>query len=237
MRDLLGDAWERGEGGRKRHVWIPEMFWEQMMKYWESPECKAFCERNEKNRNEGQGGGGERESTHVLQEQTLRGTPQEEAAASSTLLPDDLQLIAIVSDGLDHDRLYGAGSKAAHLRAKSGRATAGLPPCCLEADVSAAFDEHIRRFTEKSHLSYTLMPPMMDIVRTTMATVPLTSSLMAAATVTSDAARVSFSTPLPSSIHAPSTSNVDPPPFPDPLVMLEIPRIFDNCTFFVLWMF
>ncbi|KAI5654852.1 hypothetical protein M9H77_32039 [Catharanthus roseus] len=32
MRDLLGDAGAE----RKRPVWIPQMFWDQMMKYWES---------------------------------------------------------------------------------------------------------------------------------------------------------------------------------------------------------
>ncbi|KAI5648341.1 hypothetical protein M9H77_34346 [Catharanthus roseus] len=70
-------------------------------------------------------------------------------------------LLAIVSGGLDRSRLYGVGSEAAHLRAESSRAIAGLPTCCLEAEkrimrwveasVSgfyAFFDEHMRRFVE-----------------------------------------------------------------------------------------
>ncbi|KAI5666629.1 hypothetical protein M9H77_16482 [Catharanthus roseus] len=58
---------------------------------------------------------------------------EEEAAATSIPIPDDLQLMAIISGGLSRDRLYGAGSNAAHIRAESSGAAAGLPPCCLKA--------------------------------------------------------------------------------------------------------
>ncbi|KAI5654545.1 hypothetical protein M9H77_31732 [Catharanthus roseus] len=83
---------------------------------------------------------------------------------------------------------------------------------CVEATVSsvfAAFDEYMRPFTEYSHLWYTPMPQMMDIVRLSMATCPLISSSTAATMGTSYVARVSSSTP---SIDAPSTSTVDPAP-------------------------
>ncbi|KAI5674067.1 hypothetical protein M9H77_14431 [Catharanthus roseus] len=128
-RDLLGDTW----AARKRLVWILEMFWEQMMKYWESPKYKTFCEWNKRNRNERQGRGG-------------RGAGKYTGGGSC-----------------NHERsyLYGAGSKAAHLRAETSRATAGLPPCYFEAEqrimrqveavvsnVCLTFDEHIRWFSE-----------------------------------------------------------------------------------------
>ncbi|KAI5670602.1 hypothetical protein M9H77_10966 [Catharanthus roseus] len=119
---------------------------------------------------------------------------EEEAAATGAPLPDDLQLMATVSGGLDRSRLYGAGSKTAHLRAKNSQAAARLPHCCLEVEqrimrwveavvssVFAAFNEHMRWFAEQSHLLYTPMPPMMDIVRAIMATIPSTSSSTTAA--------------------------------------------------------
>ncbi|KAI5667332.1 hypothetical protein M9H77_17185 [Catharanthus roseus] len=72
-------------------------------------------------------------------------------------------------------KLYRVGSEAAHLR---GRAATALTPCCMEAVVyslCAAFDKHMRQFSEQSHLSYTPMPPMMDIVGAAVATVSSTS--------------------------------------------------------------
>ncbi|KAI5653417.1 hypothetical protein M9H77_30604 [Catharanthus roseus] len=98
----------------------------------------------------------------------------------------------------------------------------------IVSSVYIVFDEHTRRFAEESHLPYTLMPLMMDIVRAAMAAIPSTSSSTEAAAGTSDAARVSFSTPPPLSINAPGTSTVDPSP--GPLVTLGIPRIFDTYT-------
>ncbi|KAI5663154.1 hypothetical protein M9H77_22477 [Catharanthus roseus] len=89
----------------------------------------------------------------------------------------------------------------------------------VEATVSsvyATFDEHMRQFAEKSHLPYTTMPPMMDIVRAAMAVVPPTSSSMTSAVGTSYGERVSSSTLPPPSIDGPSTSTVDPPPSPWP---------------------
>ncbi|KAI5662565.1 hypothetical protein M9H77_21888 [Catharanthus roseus] len=241
---------------RKRPVWIPEMYWEQMMKNWESLEYKAFSELNKRNRNEGRRGRGAGKYTasgfngEVLQEQTRGGTPQEEAAATGILLPDDLQLMVTISGALDRSRLYGAPSKAAHLRAKNSWAAARLPPCCLEMEqrimrrieatvssVCAAFDEHRRWFAEQSHLPYTLMPPMMNIVRAAMVVVPSTSSSMAVVAGTSDAARVSSSTPPPPSLMARAPAPLILPPPSSLLVMLEIPRIIDTCTFYALWMF
>ncbi|KAI5662780.1 hypothetical protein M9H77_22103 [Catharanthus roseus] len=59
---------------------------------------------------------------------------EEEAAEHGAPMPDNLQLMAIISGGLSRDLLYVAGSEAAHLRAESSRAAAGLPPCFLEAE-------------------------------------------------------------------------------------------------------
>ncbi|KAI5667812.1 hypothetical protein M9H77_17665 [Catharanthus roseus] len=140
MRDLLVDAW----AARKRPLWILEMSSEQMMKYWESPTYKVFCEWNKRNRNKGRGVS-EQESTHqtdlierfsksrhleeLHKHQTrdkkgqytkfheARQKAEEEAATTGTPMPHDLQLMATISTGLSHGWLYKADSKAAHLRA------------------------------------------------------------------------------------------------------------------------
>ncbi|KAI5654344.1 hypothetical protein M9H77_31531 [Catharanthus roseus] len=148
-------------------------------------------------------------------------------------MPNDLQLMATISGGLSHSQLYGDGSEAAHLKAESSRAAVGLPPCYLETEqwimrrveaivsiVRAAFDDHMRRFAEQSHLSSAPMPLMMDIVKAAMTAIPLTSSSTAVATGTLDA-RVSSSTPLPPSIDALGTITVDPfSAAPSPLLVL-----------------
>ncbi|KAI5663547.1 hypothetical protein M9H77_22870 [Catharanthus roseus] len=108
---------------------------------------------------------------------------EEEAAATGAAMPDDIQLIS--------------GLEVGHLRAERSWVATGLPPCCLEAkwrimrwvkavvsSVYTAFNEHMRRFTKQSHLTYTLMPPIMDIVR---ATVPSISLLTVIAAGTLDA--------------------------------------------------
>ncbi|KAI5675351.1 hypothetical protein M9H77_06301 [Catharanthus roseus] len=59
---------------------------------------------------------------------------EEEAAAIGALLPDDLQLMAIVSGRLDRGRLYGTGSEVAHLKVESSLAAVGLLPYCLEVE-------------------------------------------------------------------------------------------------------
>ncbi|KAI5677828.1 hypothetical protein M9H77_08778 [Catharanthus roseus] len=115
-------------------------------------------------------------------------------------MPNDLQLMSIISGGLSCGQLYGAGLEAVHLRAKSSRAAAGLPSCYLEAEqrilswvetvvssVCTAFDEH----NKQSHLLYTPMPLMMDIIKVAMAVVPSTSSSKAVAAGTSYAREVS----------------------------------------------
>ncbi|KAI5678465.1 hypothetical protein M9H77_09415 [Catharanthus roseus] len=111
MRDLLGNA----RAARKRSVWSPNMFQELMMKYWESPEYKAFCEWNKRNKNEGVG-------KRVVREQ---------GSTEARLLCR--MVMATVSCGLDCGRLYGADSEVAHLKVESSRAVATLPPSCLEA--------------------------------------------------------------------------------------------------------
>ncbi|KAI5666394.1 hypothetical protein M9H77_16247 [Catharanthus roseus] len=44
---------------------------------------------------------------------------EEEATATGAPIPDDLQLMATISGGLSHDRLYGACSDVAHLRTEA----------------------------------------------------------------------------------------------------------------------
>ncbi|KAI5650121.1 hypothetical protein M9H77_36126 [Catharanthus roseus] len=132
--------------------------------------------------------------------------------------------------------------RAAHLRVERSQGIVGLPTCYLvteqrimrrvEVAVSSVyivFEEHLRWFVEQTHLSYTPMTLMIEIVRAAMAAVPLTSSSTAADVGTSDAARVSSSIRPSPSIDVPSTSTVDPPPPPGTLVMF--PRIIDTCTF------
>ncbi|KAI5670833.1 hypothetical protein M9H77_11197 [Catharanthus roseus] len=102
------------------------------------------------------------------------------------------------------------------------------------SSVCTAFYDHMRRLVECSHLPYTLMPPIMDIVIAAITVVPSISSSTGVAEGTSDT-KVSSSTPPPLSIDAPDTSTVDPLPLPPPppppppslIVMLGIPRMFD----------
>ncbi|KAI5668843.1 hypothetical protein M9H77_18696 [Catharanthus roseus] len=60
---------------------------------------------------------------------------EEEVVVPSTAVSDDLALITIVAGGVRHGHVYGAGSEAVHLRAKSSRTLScrGLAPlglCC-----------------------------------------------------------------------------------------------------------
>ncbi|KAI5649332.1 hypothetical protein M9H77_35337 [Catharanthus roseus] len=59
---------------------------------------------------------------------------EEKTAATDAPLPNDLQLLATLSGELDRSQLYEVGFEAAHLRAMSSQATAGLPLYCLEAE-------------------------------------------------------------------------------------------------------
>ncbi|KAI5678390.1 hypothetical protein M9H77_09340 [Catharanthus roseus] len=122
---------------------------------------------------------------HIINE-ILRDSTEGRGGSCSmgALMPNDLQLMATISGGLSRGQLYGAGTETAYLRAESSRAAA-------------------------SYLLYTPMPLMMDIVRATMAAIPLTSSSMTAVAGTSNA-RVSSSTSPPPSIDASSTIIVDP---------------------------
>ncbi|KAI5668425.1 hypothetical protein M9H77_18278 [Catharanthus roseus] len=93
-----------------------------------------------------------------------------EAVATGVPLPNDLQLMAPVSGGLECGRLYGAGSKATHLRAESSRAAAGLPPCCLEAEqrimrqVEAVISSAYTTFNEQIRRSENKEDPMLAVL-------------------------------------------------------------------------
>ncbi|KAI5668032.1 hypothetical protein M9H77_17885 [Catharanthus roseus] len=58
----------------------------------------------------------------------------EEAAATSTALPNDLHLMVTVAGGLSRGHLYGAGSEAADFRAESKQTATRLPPFYLDAE-------------------------------------------------------------------------------------------------------
>ncbi|KAI5661991.1 hypothetical protein M9H77_21314 [Catharanthus roseus] len=114
------------------------MFWGQIMKYWDNPKYKAFCERNKRSMNEGWGSGC-RESLRWfyllhrvdVEKAAFREVPlpkfhelrqkTEEEAATMGAMPDELQLMANIAEGLKHGQLYGASSVAAHLLAESGQ--------------------------------------------------------------------------------------------------------------------
>ncbi|KAI5673142.1 hypothetical protein M9H77_13506 [Catharanthus roseus] len=161
---LFGDA----RVMRKMPVWFPEMFWEQMMKYWESSKASIeedLTERFSKIRHF--------EELHKHQTGDKKG--------------QCLQLMAIISGGLNRGRSYGVGSEAAHFRAENNQVTLLFESREKDHETGAAissvyttFGEHRRRFAEESHLPYTLMPPMIDIITIAMAIVPSTSSSTAA---------------------------------------------------------
>ncbi|KAI5653521.1 hypothetical protein M9H77_30708 [Catharanthus roseus] len=44
---------------------------------------------------------------------------KEEAMETGTIMPDDLALMAMIAGGMSYGRVYGVGSEAAHLRARS----------------------------------------------------------------------------------------------------------------------
>ncbi|KAI5675628.1 hypothetical protein M9H77_06578 [Catharanthus roseus] len=162
------------------------------------------------------------------------GYAKEEATAMSILLPDDLQLMATVSGGLDLDQLYGAGSEAAHLRVERSRAAARLPPC-FEAVVFSAyttFNEHMRRFAKQSHLPYILMPPMMDIVRAAMAA-PFHLHHHRWQQLRGLQMRRGYLPllPLPHLLMPQAPTPLILPPLSGPLVMLEITMMIDSYTF------
>ncbi|KAI5649813.1 hypothetical protein M9H77_35818 [Catharanthus roseus] len=197
MRDLLGDA----RAARKRPVWIAKMFWEHIIKYWKTDLTYKFSKsRHLEELHKHHTGDKKRQYVDFQSEEfwtkfhKARQKAKVEAATTGTPMPYALHC----------GRLYGAGSKAAHLRAKSSRVADGLPPCCLEvkqrimrrveavvSNVCTAFNEYMRQFVEQSHLPYTSMPPIVDIVRAAVAIVPSTSLSTAAVAVTSDA-RVYF---------------------------------------------
>ncbi|KAI5681984.1 hypothetical protein M9H77_03212 [Catharanthus roseus] len=137
----------------------------------------------------------------------------EEVVATGTAMLDELQLMATIASEVSCDWLFGTGSEAAHFRAENSRAAAGLPYCCLDAE-----QRIMKRVEAASHLLYTPMPPMMDIVKATMVAIPSTTSSSTTVVVGNLDAKVSSSTPPFPSIDAPSTSTIDPPlplPLPD----------------------
>ncbi|KAI5675846.1 hypothetical protein M9H77_06796 [Catharanthus roseus] len=138
----------------------------------------------------------------------------------NAVIPNELQLMATIT----------SSSEAVHLRVESSQAVSGLPPCYLDTEqkimgrvdstISSVFDEHMRQFAEQSHLLYTSMPPMMDIVRAAMAAIPSrTSSSMAAAAGTLDA-KVSSCTRPPPLLMPGLQALLIFPSFSSPLVIL-----------------
>ncbi|KAI5659203.1 hypothetical protein M9H77_27996 [Catharanthus roseus] len=122
----------------------------------------------------------------------------EEAAATSIAVRDDLAIIAIVAGGKRRRRVYGLDQK--------------LMVEVTISSVSDAFDEYMRRFMEQNHLLYIPPLPMLDLVRAAMGIATSISLPPAPAAdleaSAPDVAVQSFST-SPPSISAPST--YDPP--------------------------
>ncbi|KAI5674370.1 hypothetical protein M9H77_14734 [Catharanthus roseus] len=88
-----------------------------------------------------------------------------------TVIPDDLQLMAIVAGGTSRGRLYRAGPQLY------------WGSCCLDHEqrlmrrvedvvsrISAIFDKHMRRLFEHNHLVHIPFPPMMSFVKAAMST-------------------------------------------------------------------
>lgn len=115
--------------------------------------------------------------------------------ATGTAMPDDLHLMAIAAAAMSRDRLYGVSLEEAHLILKNNWAATRLAPCCVDAEqrmmgrvevvvssISAIFDNHIRFLFEYNQLAYNPLPPMMDLVKASMASIPsISSSTVAAA--------------------------------------------------------
>ncbi|KAI5650024.1 hypothetical protein M9H77_36029 [Catharanthus roseus] len=66
------------------------------------------------------------------EEEYVQRKAEEDAEASDTPMPDDLQLMAIITGGVSHSHLYGAGSEEDHFIVESSRAAAGLASCSLD---------------------------------------------------------------------------------------------------------
>ncbi|KAI5652438.1 hypothetical protein M9H77_29625 [Catharanthus roseus] len=93
---------------------------------------------------------------------------KEDAEASGTAMPNNLQLIAIVAGG------------AAHFIAESSRAAARFAP------VSIAFDKHMRQLFEHNQLAYIPFPPMIPLIRAAMSADTSTYISIAVAAGTSE---------------------------------------------------
>ncbi|KAI5676084.1 hypothetical protein M9H77_07034 [Catharanthus roseus] len=143
---------------------------------------------------------GEPRSTWAEKFHEIRKKAEKDVEASSTAMPDDLQLMAIITSGMGHNRLYEASLEATHFITESNRAVAALAPCCLDHEqrlmrrvedvvsiVSAVFYEHMTQLLEHNDLAYIPFPLMMPLVRAAMSVDPSTfSSTTAAAARTSE---------------------------------------------------
>ncbi|KAI5675694.1 hypothetical protein M9H77_06644 [Catharanthus roseus] len=127
-------------------------------------------------------------------------------------------IIRKIPGGVRRRSVYGAGSKAAHLRVETP-----IILCCVDMlrrdeaivlSVFDAFDEYMRRFLEQNHLVYIPPPPMLDLIRAAMGTVASISSppvpVADLVALVPDGVGRSSSTPSPS-IRSPSIDDILPP--------------------------
>ncbi|KAI5663266.1 hypothetical protein M9H77_22589 [Catharanthus roseus] len=156
MRDFLCDA----SAPKKRPIWIPEMFWEQMMK----------DKRGGGGGDGGEGGGeGEGAGKHTggsisVREHQLKMIRTNQADLSERFSKSRHLEELHKHQSRDKKGQYPRFHEARQITEEEAAATgavARLPPYCLEAEqrimkwvkaivssVCAAFDEHMRRFAE-----------------------------------------------------------------------------------------
>ncbi|KAI5682699.1 hypothetical protein M9H77_03927 [Catharanthus roseus] len=128
----------------------------------------------------------------------IRRNAEEDAEASGIVMPDDLQLLAIVASGVSRGRLYGVGSEAVHFIVESSQAAAGLAPCCLDHEqqlMQRVENPVSRRLFEHNQLTYIPFPPKIPLVRAAMSTNTSTSTSTAEVEATSEVPPRDSSTP------------------------------------------
>ncbi|KAI5667514.1 hypothetical protein M9H77_17367 [Catharanthus roseus] len=211
LRDLLGDV----RGKNKRSSWIDESYWAKIKDLTERFSRSKYLEELHKHQKADKKG--EYEKFHEVRK------AEEDAKASSTPMPDGLQLMPIVVGRVSRDHLYGAGSEAVNFIVESSRAVVGLAPCCLDHDqrlmqrvedavsrVFVTFDEHMRQLFEHNQLAYIPFPLMVPLVRVAMSAYTSTSTLTATVMGTSEVL---------------TRDSSIPPPLPDPPLFYPTPRM------------
>ncbi|KAI5680720.1 hypothetical protein M9H77_01947 [Catharanthus roseus] len=199
IKEFVGRHWRKN----KRPSWIDENYWVEIKML--NP---FVCVLQQKDLTEWVSRSKCLEELHKHQKGEKKGT-KEDAEASGTTMPDDLQLMAIVAGGVSCNRFYGTGMEAAHFITENKQAAIGLVSCCLDHEqrlmrrvkdvisrVSAAFDEHMQWLFENNQLVYNLFPSMMPLVRAAMSNDTSTSTSTVAVAGTSEVRTQDSNPPL-----------------------------------------